>query len=106
MITDLSCSQLQLSTATTDSFWVAACSSGKHPEGYEPLPDRPTPGAWAVDIKKKQEELEAEAEKALMDTYNALNKVQDSIVPVWPLLNIHTRLVFLCMTLGLCTDAA
>ena len=35
-----------------------------------------------MDLKKKQEQFEAEAEKALMATYNALYKLQDSIAPV------------------------
>ena len=58
------------------------CRTGKHSEGYEPLPDKPRPGAWAVNIKKKQEEYGAEAEKALMEIYNALYKLQDCIPPV------------------------
>ena len=35
-----------------------------------------------MDFKKMQEEFEAEAEKALMETYNALYKLQDCISPV------------------------
>lgn len=56
----------------------------KRADGYELLPDKPRPGAWAVDMKKRQEEFEAEAEKALMETYNALYKLQDCIAPVCP----------------------
>ncbi|KAK9809523.1 hypothetical protein WJX73_008638 [Symbiochloris irregularis] len=55
--------------------------SGKAPEGYQPIPDAPQPGAWAVDIKQRQEQFDAQAEKALMDTYNALTKLQDSLEP-------------------------
>lgn len=35
-----------------------------------------------MDIKNKQKKFDAEAETALMETYNALYKLQDSIPPV------------------------
>lgn len=55
-------------------------------EGYEALAAEDTtgatPGAWAVDMKQQQDLFAADTETALMDTYNALYKLQESIPPV------------------------
>ena len=67
-----------------------ACRAGQPPEGYQPLPSQ---GAWAVGIKQQQEDFAADVEKALMETYNALYKLQDCIplVRVPPPILMHLQ---------------
>ena len=74
------CSGWQITDRREQS--VSGCRLKRQPEGYEALPDKPRPGAWAVDIKQRQEDFAADVEKALMETYNALYKLQEAIPPV------------------------
>ena len=62
--------------------WI--CS---HPGGYLPLAgeDAEDPRDAEKRMQDKQDQLESDAEKCLMDVYNSLNKCLDYIPQVWQL---------------------
>ena len=54
--------------------------------GYSLLSDKDEAEEYSVNAKKRQEHIEAETERILMDTYNSLYKCQEFIPMVCNLL--------------------
>ena len=58
---------------------VMLCRATVNQLGYSPLNDKDEAEDYSINAKKRQEHFEAETERILMDTYNALYKCQEFI---------------------------